>query len=86
MQVLTTRGLRAALALLVLTTSLMAVSKPASAQETEPAYPSPEWFQREAENFATVSQAPAEQAADPDFQLRWNQQSTENRQSYTTRR
>lgn len=59
---------------------------PAAGQSTAPAYPSPEWFEREAANFATVSQAPAEQAADPEFQLRWNEQSTENRQSYLTRR
>ncbi|MEA2433406.1 MAG: hypothetical protein QOG54_863 [Actinomycetota bacterium] len=58
---------------------------PASAtatRATEPAYPSPEWFAREAQNFATVSQAPLEQASDPDFQQRWNDQSTANRLYY----
>jgi Bacterial Ig-like domain (group 3) len=67
----------AALALLV-TVSLL--GPPASAA-AEPTYPSPEWFQREAQNFAIVSQSHAEQA-DPDFQQRWNDQSTANRLHY----
>jgi hypothetical protein len=57
----------------------------ASADTSGPAYPSPEWFAREAANFATVSQAPLEQAQDPDFQVRWNEQSTANREEYTRR-
>ena len=79
------RRLRTALVAAV-AVGLVAAAFPASAQEAEPTHPSPEWFQREAENFATVSQAPIEQATDPDFQIRWNEQSTENRQSYLTRR
>jgi hypothetical protein len=55
---------------------------PAGAASSEPVYPSPEWFAREAQNFATVSQAPIEQATDPDFQMRWNDQSTANRLYY----
>ncbi len=51
----------------------------------EPCYPSPEWFAREAENFAMNGQAPAEQAADPNFMVRWNEQGTMNRLEYTQR-
>jgi hypothetical protein len=72
------RWLVAAISLL----SLPALALPAWGQASEPAYPSPEWFQREAENFAIVSQAPLEQAADLEFQQRWNDQSTENRLYY----
>ncbi len=64
----------------------LAIAPTASAQSSEPIYPSPEWFQREAENFSTVSDAPAEQASDPDFQMRWNEQSAANREHYLTRR
>jgi hypothetical protein len=66
--------------------ALFGAAAPAGAQATEPTYPSPEWFQREAENYAITSQAPLEQATDPDFQVRWNEQSTENRTEYTQRR
>ena len=75
-----------ALVTTVLIAAVLAAAAPARAESSEPSYPSPEWFQREAENFATVSQAPAEQAADPDFQVRWNEQSTANRQEYLVRR
>lgn len=64
--------------------ALAAIPQPALADE--PAYPSAEWADREARNFATVSQAPSEQAADPDFQMRWNEQSTANFEHYFTRR
>jgi alpha-beta hydrolase superfamily lysophospholipase len=66
--------------------STVVLAPPAFSQTAEPGYPSPEWFEREARNFSTVSQAPAEQASDPDFQLRWNQQSAANREHYTRRR
>jgi alpha-beta hydrolase superfamily lysophospholipase len=85
-------GIRARLALDIALVSalvsalVLGAALPAAGQSSDPAYPSPEWFTREAANFATVSQAPAEQAADPDFQLRWNEQSTANRQHYLTRR
>ncbi|MGH2694409.1 MAG: alpha/beta hydrolase family protein [Actinomycetota bacterium] len=82
---LATRRLRLVLAALLLP-ALLGVAAPAAAQTSEPQYPSPEWFQREALNFATVTQAPAEQATDPDFQLRWNQQSAANREHYMRRR
>lgn len=74
------------LGVILATLVLVGLAVPASGQTTDPVYPSPEWFEREAANFATVSQAPLEQASDPDFQLRWNEQSTANRQSYLLRR
>jgi len=83
---LATRRPRLFLAALLLPAWLLAAASPSRAESSEPQYPSPEWFQREAENFATVSQAPLEQATDPDFQIRWNQQSAENREHYTRRR
>lgn len=79
------RRLRIAVAFSILA-GLIAAASPSGAQSTEPEYPSPEWFAREAENFATVSQAPAEQAADPEFQQRWNDQSLANREDYMRRR
>ena len=70
-------GRRAALVLVVALSALSAAA-PAFGRSAEPAYPSPEWFQHEAENFAKVSEAPLEQAADPAFQQRWMEQSREN--------
>ncbi|HEY7876115.1 MAG TPA: hypothetical protein VIG64_13445 [Actinomycetota bacterium] len=80
------RGRTIALGLSLISSLVLGGALPATGQTSEPVYPSPEWFAREAANFAMVSQAPAEQAADPDFQLRWNDQSTANRQHYLTRR
>jgi hypothetical protein len=78
---------RSAIVIVGIVFGLVTSSAPTLAQTTdEPAYPSPEWFDREARNFSTVSQAPTEQASDPDFQLRWNQQSAANREEYTRRR
>ena len=79
------RALRCGAALLTLA-SLVTIAAPASGQTADPAYPSPEWFQREAENFAMVSQAPLEQAADPAFQQRWHEQMQANYLNYTQRR
>ena len=76
------RGAAAAVALL----SVLALAAPAFGQTADPAYPSPEWFQREAENFAMVSQAPLEQAADPEFQQRWHEQMQANFLHYMQRR
>jgi len=73
---------RRLLALAIVPALLFGLAGPATSQSAEPEYPSPEWFQREAENFATISQAPLEQAADPAFQQRWNDQSTANRLHY----
>jgi hypothetical protein len=43
-----------------------------------PDFPSAEWIQREAQNFAKVSEGPAEQVANPAFVLRWQQQNIDN--------
>lgn len=48
-------------------------------------YPSAEWTQCEAQNFAKVGEAAAEQAANPDFIARWQQQGLANAQSWTAR-
>ena len=46
---------------------------------------SPEWAQREAQNFARVSEGPQEQLASPDFLQRWQTQSLTNLQAYLAR-
>ncbi|MFA5938024.1 MAG: hypothetical protein WC809_01615 [Sinimarinibacterium sp.] len=43
-----------------------------------PDSPSAEWTQREALNYAKVGEAPAEQLANPDFLLRWEEQNLAN--------
>lgn len=48
------------------------------------AYPSPEWTQCEAENYAKTQEALQEQL-DPTFQQRWNEQSLANASDYTAR-
>ncbi|TXH04989.1 MAG: hypothetical protein E6R07_06365, partial [Nevskiaceae bacterium] len=50
-----------------------------------PAYPSAEWTQREAANFAMVLQGPQEQVSNPAFEQRWQQQSAANIVDYTQR-
>lgn len=50
-----------------------------------PAYPSPAWAEREAQNYARVLQAPAEQASNPTFVTRWTLQSQSNFESYALR-
>lgn len=51
----------------------------------EPAFPSPQWTQREAENFARSGEAIAEQLSQPAFLQRWSAQSGANIASYTAR-
>lgn len=53
--------------------------------QAEPAYPSPEWTAREAVNYARTQEAPRQQAADPAFQQRWQEQSLANFQSFLER-
>ncbi len=62
-----------AAALLVLLTPAGALAVPEG-----PPYPSPEWTAREAQNFALVGEAAAEQLSDPAFVARWQQQSAAN--------
>ena len=50
-----------------------------------PTYPSPEWLQREATNYATVLQAPVEEVSNPAFALPWTLQSVANALSLTQR-
>lgn len=51
----------------------------------EPAYPSAEWFEREADNFSMIRQEPEAQLSDPDFMARWQEQSAANIGEYMTR-
>ncbi len=48
-------------------------------------FPSAQWEQCEVQNFAKVSEAPLEQAANPDFLLRWQLQSQVNFQDWLQR-
>jgi hypothetical protein len=48
-------------------------------------YPSAQWTQCEAQNYAMVLQAPLEQVGDPAFVLRWIEQSTANAADYLAR-
>ena len=50
-----------------------------------PSYPSAEWTQREAANYAMVLQAPTEQVSNPAFVQPWLQQSVANALSFNQR-
>ncbi|MES2489949.1 MAG: hypothetical protein V4607_09150 [Pseudomonadota bacterium] len=65
--------------------ALMLVPSLARAIPEGPAYPSPEWVQREATNYAMVLQAPVEEVTNPAFAVPWAQQSVANALSYTLR-
>ena len=58
---------------------------PAASQTSDPPYPSPEWFAREAENYAVNGQEPTRQITDPAFMVRWQEQSSANRDEYLRR-
>ena len=64
---------------------LFAMPLVAQAIPEGPDYPSAEWAQREATNFAKVLEAPQEQASSPAFIQRLLQQSADNISSYTLR-
>ena len=67
--------------LLTATVALLAATLtalPSAAVPEGPSYPSPAWFQREAQNYATVSEAPRQQVQDPAFLQRWQEQSQAN--------
>jgi hypothetical protein len=64
--------------------ALMATCNPAWAIPEGPEPNTPAWFEREAMNHGRVLQAAQEQL-NADFQLRWNQQSTTNRQDWIDR-
>jgi hypothetical protein len=69
----------------LLAAALLAASSASLAIPEGPAYPSAQWIQREAANFAKVSEAPAEQLAQPAFMDRLVRQSLGNINSYTAR-
>ncbi len=58
---------------------------PALAVPEGPAYPSPEWTAREAQNFALTGESPAEQLSDPAFVRRWQEQSAANAAAFVVR-
>jgi hypothetical protein len=64
------------------------VVAPAGAQEPaddEPEHPSPEWTERELRNYERANQAARDHGADPDFQVRWQEQSAANFLEYQQR-
>lgn len=65
--------------------ALMLVPGLAAAIPEGPSYPSPEWTSREANNYATVLQAPTEEASNPAFVGPWINQSVANALSLTQR-
>ncbi|PTU32192.1 alpha/beta hydrolase family protein [Stenotrophobium rhamnosiphilum] len=65
--------------------ALLLVPSLARAIPEGPVYPSPEWLQREATNYAMVLQAPVEEVTNPAFAVPWAQQSVNNALSYTLR-
>ncbi len=56
--------------------ALLLVPSVAAAQDPE--HPSPEWYAREADNYARNAEEPTWQATTPEFQQRWFEQSQEN--------
>lgn len=72
--------------LLLLAAALVAVPvAPAVGQESEPEYPSPAWTEREARNYARTQEEPRAQAANPEFGVRWREQTNANNLEYTSR-
>jgi pimeloyl-ACP methyl ester carboxylesterase len=65
--------------------ALLLVPGLAQAIPEGPAYPSAEWLTREATNYATVLQAPIEEASNPAFVIPWTNQSVANALSLTFR-
>lgn len=57
---------------------LLLVPQIAAAIPEGPEFPSAEWTQRDLLNVAKTTEAPLEQATNPDFVLRWQQQSLAN--------
>jgi hypothetical protein len=73
-------------ALVVMAVMVMTLGAVASEHDPdEPPYPSDEWTAREAENFARTGEAPADQASDPAFLQRWQEQSAANYLEYQQR-
>lgn len=65
--------------------ALLLVPGIASAIPEGPTFPSPEWTQREATNYAMVLQAPIEEVSNPAFAVPWAQQSVANALSFNLR-
>lgn len=71
--------------LLLLVGAFPALAQEPAEPQPELPYPSVEWAAREAANFARVGEAPIEQAADPAFLQRLQEQTLENFQSFAAR-
>lgn len=72
---------------IVVTVALTAVLAAASiALADDPEHPSPEWYEREAENYARNAEEPTWQSTNPAFQQRWLEQSQENFTTFMERR
>src|SRR5688572_32089661 len=65
--------------------SLAAAAPAAFAIPEGPAYPSPEWAQREQANYAKVGEGPIEQASNPAFLQRYTEQGLANHLEWMSR-
>lgn len=72
--------LRRRVSALLTAAAVLLLAAPVGAQEA-----GPDFAAREAQNFARVGQAPAQQLADPEFVTRWQQQSAVNTVDYAQR-
>ncbi|HVT35493.1 MAG TPA: hypothetical protein VHE37_07915, partial [Nevskiaceae bacterium] len=68
-----------------LVAALCALSFEAAAIPEGPDYPSPAWIEREAANYAKTAEGPAEEAENPAFIARWEEQQLANQQSWNER-
>lgn len=64
---------------------LLGVSSADDHHDDDPEYRSDRWYEREQSNYARTKEAPQEQASDPSFQRRWNEQTTSNELEYRQR-
>src|SRR4051794_11101223 len=81
----TTRVLHLASVVALIGGLVIAPTAPTWAIPEGPADGTPEWTQRESTNYARTSEAPNEQASNPQFQLLWNTQSQANHQEWVDR-
>lgn len=65
--------------------TLLCLAGAGAAVPEGPEYPSAEWFQREAQNYAKTQEEPEAQMASPGFQTRWNAQGAANLATYLER-
>ena len=69
----------------VMALAALVVSGSALAIPEGPELNTPEWFQREASNYAKTLEAATEQASNPDFEITWQLRSNSNRDDWNAR-